>query len=443
MLLEVPTACIRSPDTLPAALAARLPDDMSVHGQLAADLALDGAGAASAYAPWNAVCPTPADLQTMPVHWPPALQALLPGPARMLLAEQQAKMARDWSAVSAACPDLLRAADEAIVTAAAADASDDDDYDCYAGLTGEERYRHAWLLVNTRTFYYDMSPRLRRRAREDRMVLQPLADLFNHTDDQDACAKAEFDAASFTVRAGPAGCARGREVFLCYGPHGGDALAVEYGFVLGGGNNPDDNNNNNKNNDNDHHDDDDKGQGQGRTAAHGPPAAPQRYNRWDEVGLDDVLLPRLSPAWQQRLGDVGFLGGYVLDAETVCYRTQVATRAALCSADGAGNGNGADTDDNNPRVDAWRRFVENGEDDDEDDGLNGPNGGPNGTSTQARVDALLASLLAAFRTTIADTVARARALDVGTPAQKALLIRRWEHVDRLVEMNMQRLNGWI
>lgn len=417
---------MRSLDTLPAALAARLPDDMSVHGQLAADLALDGAGAASAYAAWNAVCPTPADLQTMPVHWPPKLQALLPGPARRLLAAQQAKMDRDWHIVAKACPDLLRAADEAVTAAAAGDPSSAAD-DCYGGLTGEARYRHAWLLVNTRTFYYDMTPRLRRRPREDRMVLQPLADLFNHTDDLESCAKAEFDAASFTVRAGAAGCARGREVFLCYGHHGGDALAVEYGFVLGSGS-----------------DDSDNGakggasadtDGSGRPAAGDPPPAPQRYNRWDEVGLDDALLPRLSPAWQQRLGDVGFLGGYVLDAETVCYRTQVAARAALCSADGQGNGGdgpggtASNSDDNNPGVDEWRRFVENGDDDRPD--------------TQARVDALLAALLAGYRHTIADTVATALTLDVGTPAQKAMLVRRWEHVDRLVEMNMKRLQGWI
>lgn len=45
-----------------------------------------------------------------------------------------------------------------------------------------EKYRYYWLLVNTRSFYYDLSGPKYHQAREDRMVLCPFVDYFNHAD---------------------------------------------------------------------------------------------------------------------------------------------------------------------------------------------------------------------------------------------------------------------
>ncbi|KAK6087808.1 hypothetical protein SCUP234_01447 [Seiridium cupressi] len=252
VVLEVPTSSLRSIDTVPKVIRSKLPKDITVHGLLAADLALD---TISKYIIWNAVCPSPEDFASMPLLWPASLQPLLPGPAKKLLSKQQAKLAKDWAAVSAAFPDL-----------------------------DEDRYTYGWLLANTRTFYY-LSPTLRRRTKEDRMVLQPVADLFNHADE--GC-KVNFDAKSFVVQANRV-YEKDEEVRICYGRHGGDFLMVEYGFVMD-------------------------------------------ENQWDEVGLDEVVLPELDEKQREMLEDRGFLGGYVLDQSQVCYRTQVAMRTLCCNS---------------------------------------------------------------------------------------------------------------
>jgi hypothetical protein len=328
-------------ESIPKSIIRRLPKDMSVHGLLAADLALD---ASDRYSVWNAVCPTAEDLLSMPLLWPTSLQQLLPEPARKLLEKQQAKLVRDWDAVSAAFADEL-----------AAPEGDEPS-------KGFEKYRYAWLLVNTRTFYY-LTPKLQRRSKEDRMVLQPVADLFNHAD---VGCRVAFDHSSFEVHADRAYTA-GEELHICYGRHGNDFLSVEYGFIL-----------------------------------------PLESNRWDETGLDDVILPALSRKWKERLEVEGYLGGYVLDRETACFRTQVAVRTLCCG------------------VKEWRRFV------DGDDG---------GEETQEKVDGLLAGLLEDYRERIAELVAQVEQSNDGKKVQRRLLVERWRQVDSLYEMTIQRLRG--
>lgn len=117
------------------------------------------------------------------------------------------------------------------------------------------------------------------------MVLQPVADLFNHS--PDGCT-VSFDDRFFTITTTQAHVA-GDELFIRYGPHANDFLLVEYGFTL-----------------------------------------PPPMNPWDETSLDPYLCPALVAARQrERLEDAGFWGKYMLDAETACYRTHVALRS-LC-----------------------------------------------------------------------------------------------------------------
>lgn len=322
----MPTSCLRSIDTVPKAVRSKLPKDISVHGLLAADLALDKT---DKYNVWNGVCPSPQDFKSMPIEWPASLQPLLPGPAQKLLFKQQAKLTKDWAAVRAAFPEL-----------------------------DEARYTYGWLLANTRTFYY-LSPTLKRRKKEDRMVLQPVADLFNHADE--GC-QVHFDSKSFIVSADRA-YEKGEEIKICYGRHGGDFLMVEYGFVMD-------------------------------------------ENQWDEVGLDEVIMPELSANQKEMLEDRGFFGGYVLDRAQVCYRTQVAIRTLCCNSR------------------QWGRFVDGTDD---------------GERSQGDVNKRLVDMLRQYRDTIKQRVGGAEGSTEGKSSQKALLVCRWRHIDRLVGITIERL----
>ena len=43
-------------------------------------------------------------------------------------------------------------------------------------------YEYCWLIVNTRSFYYELPGLKEKRSKEDCLVLCPFADLFNHAD---------------------------------------------------------------------------------------------------------------------------------------------------------------------------------------------------------------------------------------------------------------------
>ncbi|KHN98674.1 SET domain protein [Metarhizium album ARSEF 1941] len=225
----------------------------TVHAVLAASLCLE---TDADFAVWRAVLPTEADMETcMPLSWPAELQRRLPPRARSLLDEQRARFDADWAPVAAAYPSVPKA-----------------------------RFLYSWHLVNSRTFYH-VTRATERLPPADHMVLQPVADLFNHA--PDGCSVA-FDDAAFTVTTTHA-VRPGDELFIRYGPHSNDALLVEYGFTL-------------------------------------PPAA----NPWDEIGLDEYLCPLFTAGRRAELEDAGFWGGYMLDAQTACYRTHTALRMLCC-----------------------------------------------------------------------------------------------------------------
>ncbi|KXJ93752.1 hypothetical protein Micbo1qcDRAFT_220387 [Microdochium bolleyi] len=303
VILEIPLACLRTLETVPKSLVRKLPPKISVHGLLAANLALDSTGSQHEAA-WNAVCPSPEDLSTAPLVWPQELQDLLPSAARNLLEKQKAKYAKDW----AGARPVMEAAAVVDMTAVAVETQSTTQSEIPQGGPTqaqqstvdslEAKYRHAWLLVNTRTFYYT-NAKLKKRNRDDHLALQPVADLFNHTDadageHQGACS-VTFDYRGFQFSATRPYTA-GEEVHICYGRHGNDKLLVEYGFAMDG-------------------------------------------NRWDEVLLDDLLLARLDDRQKEALEEAGFLGRYALDRDGVCYRTQVAVRQVCC------------------KPGEWRRFV--------------------------------------------------------------------------------------
>ncbi|KAK4162486.1 hypothetical protein QBC43DRAFT_321489 [Cladorrhinum sp. PSN259] len=270
-LLLVPAASLRGIESVKPKIKKALPSKMKVHGVLAAELALDR-DPSPKYAAWNAVVPSQEDITSyVPLAWRDldSLRPYLPTSALKLLTKQEKKFQIDWELASAAFPSLTR-----------------------------EKYLYYWLLVNTRTFYHENATTAKLR-KDDRMVLQPVADLFNHAE-LSGCEVA-FSPASFTITA-ERDFEEGEEVYICYGKHSNDLLLVEYGFVLD-------------------------------------------ENRWDEVVLDEVVVQEMTERQKELLDERGFLGNYVLDERTPgCYRTQVALR--LLSVP----------------LKQWEEFVDTGED---------------------------------------------------------------------------------
>ncbi|KAI5464290.1 hypothetical protein BGZ63DRAFT_377382 [Mariannaea sp. PMI_226] len=230
----------------------------------------------------------------------------------------------------------------------------------FPDLTRDD-YLYSWLLVNTRTFYNSM-PKMKSYAQADRLVCMPAADLFNHADQ--GC-QLSYSATGYSIKADRLYKAD-EEVFVSYGPHSNDFLLTEYGFILD-------------------------------------------TNRWDDVYLDDAIIPMLNKTQRADLHAVGFLGRYTLDEHTLgCHRTQVALRLLCCT----------------PRQ--WQRFF-----DAEDDG----------SSTQVDVDDLLLKALHSYLDTIRNAVDRIDELEVGLDIQREWLRSRWQQIETMVRSTIQQLEA--
>ena len=264
---------MRTLDNTAASIVRRLPSSASVHCILTVSLLLDTSAFLTA---WKSVMPSSSDLlASMPIAWPSSLQKLLPCGASKALNRQRSKFAQDWCMVQSTFPEV---------------AHDD--------------FLHAWLLVNTRSFHHSTRA-TKHRASRDQMILQPIADLFNHDALGPGC-RVSFGAAGFSVYADRPYEA-GEEVIFSYGRHPNDTLLVDYGFVVPEG------------------------------------------NPWDEILVDDCVMPLLSPERQDWLQEHNLLGRYIVDTEKCCYRTDAAIRASLLTKS------------------RWTRFVAGEPDDNKDD----------------------------------------------------------------------------
>ncbi|CCC09296.1 unnamed protein product [Sordaria macrospora k-hell] len=323
-ILTIPSNTLRTYETVHPSIACALPD-ISIHGLLAADLAFDPSPSVK-YQQWNAVCPTREDVwDSLPLAWDCRLREFLPKKALELLLKQEAKFEKDWSMVQQSkllSPKSGEKEDES---------SEEEEGQKLNKTITRDDYLYAWLLVNTRTFYHE-TPKTKKFKKEDKMVLQPVADLFNHTSYDPSAEEKEggnkktcsvaFSPTAFTITTTRPYSA-GEEVYICYGNHSNDFLLIEYGFLFD-------------------------------------------ENVWDEVCIDDAILPllekfQLPPLTTQPpkkparrlnergkkdpksqstekqppkfpkdlLEETGFLGNYNLDPRnpTGCYRTQVALRA--------------------------------------------------------------------------------------------------------------------
>lgn len=153
VLMSVPAPVVVTAASAPADVS-RAIGDITVHGLLAASLALDAQDDSSRWRQWRAMWPSKHDFrQSHPLLWDPKLQNLLPPAAKDILREQEQKLAQDFEAVSIPYPDVAR-----------------------------QDYTYHWLIVNTRCFYY-VRPGTKDKHSvppNDRMALCPFMDYLNH-----------------------------------------------------------------------------------------------------------------------------------------------------------------------------------------------------------------------------------------------------------------------
>ncbi|KAH7381565.1 hypothetical protein BKA66DRAFT_441980 [Pyrenochaeta sp. MPI-SDFR-AT-0127] len=242
----------------------KLPENTTVHGRLATILALwylDPSNQEYKY--WQDVWPTQSDFKsTMPLFYPKQLQDHLPQAAVILLKNQHAKLEKDWNDLRAHIPSVTK-----------------------------EIFIYTWLIVSTRTFYWDYPdlpnshPRLPKRRNkltaDDCYAMCPFMDYFNHSD---VGCSAKSDSKGYSVTADREYKA-GEEVYITYGSHTNDFLLVEYGFMLDS-------------------------------------------NTHDSIPLDHLILPLLSTEQSDALKEDRFHANYTLFAAspTICHRTQAVLR---------------------------------------------------------------------------------------------------------------------
>ena len=179
--MRVPSSALLSIESVPIHFRKSL-HGCSIHGTVAAFLNLGGQEV-KRYKPWMGSWPSIADFQAVvPMLWsaevwdaltaksdPHSTSIRLPPPvsgewkhhefhlphshSTPLLAKQRAKYLADVRSVSEAFP--------------------------HADLS---KYRYYWSVVNTRNFYYEFYDQEPPKERDDRMVMVPFMDYFNHND---------------------------------------------------------------------------------------------------------------------------------------------------------------------------------------------------------------------------------------------------------------------
>ena len=183
----MPTSALLTVNSIPKRFRA-LHEGITVHGLLASFLAFSGSES-SHYGPWAATWPSMNELrESMPILWSCKLNQVLHSNGKSgainryhevsplvlppaiggrwqyvsslsrvsedvgLLNQQARKFVADWNIVSKVFSD-----------------------------TDWENYAYHWLVVNTRSFYFEL-PDATNAPQADRMVMCPFVDYFNHND---------------------------------------------------------------------------------------------------------------------------------------------------------------------------------------------------------------------------------------------------------------------
>ncbi|ORY76590.1 hypothetical protein BCR37DRAFT_389315 [Protomyces lactucae-debilis] len=150
-----------------------------------------------------------------------------------------------------------------------------------------ELFRWAWLIVNSRSIYQQLSTQ---STIDDNYTCAALVDMLNHAPSNVPHAKLLYDKSGLTVEA-QSSYVEGEEVCISYGAHGNDFLVLEYGFRV-------------------------------------------QQNADNSLVLDDLILADLSDAHGEQLREMGYFGGYTTDhLGRASFRVEVALRVALLEQD--------------------------------------------------------------------------------------------------------------
>ncbi|KAK4095707.1 SET domain-containing protein [Parathielavia hyrcaniae] len=226
-----------------------------------------------------------------------------------------------------------------------------------------DEYLYAWFVINTRTFYY-VTAQMEAYPPDDRLALLPVADLFNHA--AGGCRVSFTPSGRFSVCTDRAYRA-GEEVYISYGEHSNDFLLAEYGFVL-------------------------------------------EENRWDQISLQDLLLPKLDMTQRAQLESRDCLGSFTLSADNLgCRKTQVALRLLCCTQE------------------EWQWFVDIEED--------------HGPTCQRKVDVLLMQLLQDLSGGAKKMLEDIGEMSIGRSVQRELLAGRWKQIQTMVTQAIDRLKA--
>ena len=147
------------------------------------------------------------------------------------------------------------------------------------------RFVHNWCCVNTRCFYYIVPGQKKPSDPNEAMAMCAGMDMFNHTDGP-GC-RTTYDRSGYSIFANRDYKA-GEEMLLSYGAHNNDVLWAEYGFMLD-------------------------------------------ENQHDAIRIDKLVLNDLNDKQKDLLAEYGFLGGFWLQKDGVCYTTEVAARVTVLS----------------------------------------------------------------------------------------------------------------
>ena len=167
-LLSVPASALFSINSIPRSFRS-MHEGISSHGLLASFFTFAPRKHLSGYRSWMETWPRSEGFSSFPMCWDDRCRSsgfLPPGmigrcwrsreeesEGEELLCVQEKKFKRDWEVVSRIFPRRK-----------------------------VEEYRYGWLLVNTRSLYCDGLGGKKFSSREERMVLCPFVDLFNHDD---------------------------------------------------------------------------------------------------------------------------------------------------------------------------------------------------------------------------------------------------------------------
>lgn len=217
-----------------------------------------------------------------------------------------------------------------------------------------DNYLHAWCLVNTRSFYFE-TPDMLRYPWHDRLTLLPVADMFNHAGQGCAVQFAPEGHRVFTDRAYRAG----EELCTSYGEHTNDYLLGEYGFIM-------------------------------------------EQNQWDNICLDDEIVPKLDAKQTAALKEIGRFGDFNFRPDGVEPESNLESALRmLCPV--------------SPK----------------------PRKSPKEYAPKSPQDEFLSKLLTEKLNHATATLAKIQALQVGSAVQKGLLERRWEQIRQIIMHALQ------